>query len=124
MDDEDAQTQEFLLLDRASDGNLYVVPTDQRRTVPRVNKYEQGALIAMRAKQIDAGQRYFACLDGERMGHLFASRIAVIEYNQGKCPLNIARPVGTIDGQGRQHYEIWSPNEMQRDYVNPESVGE
>lgn len=125
MEEEDEFLQvDTIALDRASDGSMYVIPTDQRRTINRVSKFEAAAIISLRAKQIDAGMQYFACLDGQNMGNLFASRIAVLEFNQGRCPINIARPVGTIDPQGHQHYEIWSPNEMEREFVNPDSVGE
>ena len=110
--DEELETLEPL--DQQSDGHLYLITGDDRRSQPIVTTFEEAMILSVRAKQIDAGCEYFTDASGLDK----ASHIAGKEYNDGKIPLLIYRPVGSVNNNKAQHYEVWSPNEMMRNVID------
>jgi DNA-directed RNA polymerase subunit K/omega len=113
--DENGEEDEVLEpLDQQSDGHLYLITGDNRSSLPIVTIFEEAMIISMRTSQIDAGGEYFTDATGLEK----ASHIAGKEYNDGKIPLLIYRPVGSVNNNGAQYYEVWDPNEMLRDTVD------
>lgn len=116
MEDEDARIADS---SRRDDGNYYLIRGNARITHNRLTSYEIAKLVAVRTQQIDNGCPYFVDLSMPNGSILDkASHIAAKELNEGRCPLLVRRPIGSVGEDAKQYYEEWDPNTMIRDIVD------
>ena len=104
--EEENSESDFDIEDITSSVEVNIIRPENRKTRDMLTEYEMTELVSIRTEQI--GQ-YNNCMI-DTTGLTTARDMARYELMARKCPLQVRRVVGEING--KQYIEIWDPNQM------------